>query len=210
MRWAPLKTVGGLCVALVAACSDGAAAPFDGSTTPDAGNAGNAGTGGAGGGAGGVQGTGGVQGAGGAAGSVPSTGGAGGTGSGGGAGATAALSFATDIWPVFSQVRNPPFNYRGMGTYSGCTTASPCHGSANPGARLNMIDAGMAYSALVNVASTTSLCATGGATVRVIPGDPDRSCLVQFYVGRLKDDLKWVDQAEIDLVRRWIADGARP
>ena len=158
-------------------------------------------------GTGGVQGTGGVLGTGGTAG-APSTGGTGGTGGGAGA---AALSFAADIWPVISEVRNPPFVYRGMGTYTGCTTAtSPCHSATNPGARLDMRDVNTAYNALVNVASATSLCAAGGGTIRVIPGDPDRSCLVLFYQGRLKDDLQWVDQAEIELVRRWIAQGARP
>jgi hypothetical protein len=95
--------------------------------------------------------------------------------------------------------------------YTGCTTAtSPCHSAASPGARLDMRDVNTAYNALVNVASATSLCAAGGGTIRVIPGDPDRSCLVLFYQGRLKDDRQWVDQAEIDLVRRWIAEGARP
>src|SRR5262245_9537256 len=192
MRWAPVNGLGGLCVVFAAACSDGAASPADGSTTPDGG--GTAGTGG------GQPSTGGTGGA---------RGGAGGA-SGGGGGGAATLSFAADIWPVFNQTRNPPFDYRGQGTYSGCTAASPCHGSGSPGAGLRMFDSSTAYSALVNVASTTSLCGAAGATTRVIPGNPDQSCLVAFYVGRLKDDLKWVDQSEIDLVRRWIADGARP
>ncbi len=193
MRWAPLRNVGGLCIAFLAACSDGAA-----SSTPDAGSGGSGGTGGTA--AGGTTGGGGAGG---------TTGGGGAVGTGGGAG-TAALSFAADIWPVFNQTRNPPFDYRGQGTYSGCTAASPCHGSGSPGAGLSMMSSSTAYGALVNVASRTSLCAAAGGTTRVVPGDPDRSCLVQFYVGRLKDDLQWVGEAEIDLVRRWIAEGARP
>ena len=143
----------------------------------------------------------------GAGGAGGAAGGAG--GAAGGAGA-ASLSFEADIWPVFNAVRNPPFVYRGMGSYSGCTTNGVCHGGVSPGARLSMVDSDTAYAALVNVASVTSLCASGGGTVRVLPGDPDTSCLVLFYQGRLKDDLQWVDQAEIDLVRRWIAEGARP
>jgi hypothetical protein len=192
MAWAPVNRLGGLCIAFAAACGEGATSPSDGSTTP---------------GTGGTGGAGGVAGTGGDGGGPPSTGGSVGTG---GSAGTAALSFAADIWPVFDQTRNPPFDYRGQGTYSGCTTAGPCHGSASPGAGLSMIDSSTAYGALVNVASRTSLCATAGGTIRVVPGDPDRSCLIQFYVGRLKDDLKWVDQSEIDLVRRWIAEGARP
>jgi hypothetical protein len=70
-----------------------------------------------------------------------------------------------------------------------------------------MSDAETAYRALFEVASTTGLCA---GAIRVIPGDPDRSCLVLFYKGRLGEaDLKWVDDAEIELVRQWIAQGAR-
>jgi hypothetical protein len=226
MGWPLPHRLPGLCIVLLAACADGGASLPDGSTTPDGGTGGSAGTGGVqgtGGGAGaGVQGTGGgagtgVQGTGGGAGGVRGTGGGaagasstgGAMGTGGGAGGTA-LSFAADIWPVIDQVRNPVFVYRGAGSYEGCTAASPCHGTSPFGARLSMVDSNAAYAAFVNVASITSLCAAAGATVRVVPGDPDRSCLVQFYVGRLKDDLQWVGQPEIDLVRRWIAEGARP
>jgi hypothetical protein len=190
--------LGGFCIAFLAACDAGTASTSDGST------AGGAGGGGASAGAGGSAGTAGVQGTAGTTGGSAVTGGTGGSG-------TAALSFATDIWPVFSQVRNPPFDYRGLGTYAGCTTpTSPCHSAASPGAGLNMRDVDTAYGALVNVASATSLCRSGGGTTRVIPGDPDRSCLILFYQQRLKDDLQWVDQAEIELVSRWIAEGARP
>jgi hypothetical protein len=229
MRLTP-HVLSGLAAILVVACGTAATSPPDsGTADPDAaaatggaqGTGGRAqGTGGVPGTGGGAQGTGGVQGTGGGAqgtGGVQGTGGratstggvtgTGGGGGGGGGGGSVALSFRTDIWPVFSQMRQPPFVYRGAGSYSGCTAASPCHGSASPGARLSLRDADTAYAALVNVASTTSLCA---GTVRVIPGDPARSCLILFYQGRLKDDLQWVEQAEIELVRRWIAEGARP
>jgi hypothetical protein len=137
---------------------------------------------------------------------------AGTTGAGGATGGAGAqtLSFQDDIWPVIDQVRNPPFDYRGLGTYTGCTTpTSPCHRAASPGAQLSMTDAATAYANLISVASVTSLCRSAGGTTRVIPGNPDQSCLILFYQGRLKDDLQWVSQAEIDLVRRWIAEGAR-
>jgi hypothetical protein len=188
---APLNRLGGLSLAVfLAACGEGAATtpgPGPGGAGPDSGVGGDQGTGGA-------AGTGGRS-------STAGTGGA-----GGGAGSTA-LSFQADIWPVFDQVRQPAFVYRGTGSYEGCTANGVCHGGATPGARLSMIDSATAYAALFEVASTTSLC---GGTIRVAPGDPDRSCLVLFYEGRLRDDLQWVDQAEIDLVRRWIAEGARP
>lgn len=182
-------------------------APGTGGAATSGGTSGTGGASGTGGtsGTGGMTTTGGTQVQGGTGGRAStSTGGT--VGTGGGAGAMA-LGFAADIWPVFSQVRQPPFVYRGMGSYQGCTAASPCHGSANPGARLSMIDSDAAYRALVQVASTSSLCA---GALRVIPGNPDGSCLVRFYQGRLKDDLQWVPQSEIELMRRWISDGARP
>ena len=189
----------GFCIVILAACDAGSASTPDGLTPgSDAAGAGAVA------GAGGTAGTAGVQGTAGATGGSTATGGTGGSGA-------AALSFAADIWPVFNEVRNPPFVYRGMGNYAGCTTAtSPCHSAASPGAGLNMRDVDTAYAALVNVASATPLCRSGGGNTRVLPGDPDRSCLILFYQQRLKDDLQWVDQAEIDLVRRWIAAGARP
>jgi hypothetical protein len=94
-----------------------------------------------------------------------------------------------------------------MGSYESCTTTGVCHGGGNPGAGLSMADSETAYAQLLNVPSTTGLC---NRTVRVVPGDPDRSCLVLFYEERLRDDLEWVNDEEVDLTRRWIAQGARP
>ena len=70
-----------------------------------------------------------------------------------------------------------------------------------------MTNAEMAYGMLLGVASTTELC---NGTTRVIAGNPAESCLILFYEGRLRDELDWVDDGEIDLVRRWIAEGALP
>jgi hypothetical protein len=140
-------------------------------------------------------------------GSGPSGGsGAGGDSASGGTGA-AALSFAADIWPVFAKIRDPVFVYRGMGSYESCVTTGVCHGGAAPGARLGMTEPVSAYDQLLDVPSESELCA---GTLRVVAGDPDASCLILFYIGRLRDDLEWVDTAEIDLVRQWIAEGALP
>lgn len=144
-------------------------------------------------------------------GSPPRTGGAGpgtgGTSGGGGGSGSQVLGFEADIWPVFDKIREPPWKYYGTGSYDGCTTGGVCHGGSNPGAGLKMTDPGSAYRAFIDVPSVSSLCA---GTIRVIAGEPDRSCLVLFYQQRLRDELNWVGQAEIDLVRRWIAQGARP
>jgi hypothetical protein len=134
-------------------------------------------------------------------------GGSGGTGSPGGSGGSQALSFRADIYPMFAMTRDPIFVYPGGSTFESCTTTGVCHGGVRPGAGLQMLDANMAYGQLLNVPSTTELC---NGTTRVIAGNPAQSCLILFYEGRLRDELDWVDNAEIDLVRRWIAEGALP
>lgn len=119
------------------------------------------------------------------------------------------LSFAKDIWPLWVATRDPVFVYRGMGSYSGCADeTAPCHGAQAPGAQLSMTDIDTAYAQMLNTASVSGLCA---GSQRVVEGDPENSCLIQFYVGRLgKEDLDWVDDAEIELMREWIRQGALP
>ena len=120
----------------------------------------------------------------------------------------APLSFASDIWPVWSMMRDPVFVYRGMGSYSGCTDVGGCHSGANAAAGLSMPDAETTYAQLIDTPSVSSLCA---GTQRVVVGDPENSCVVLFYEGRLgKEDLDWVDDAEIELMREWIRQGALP
>jgi hypothetical protein len=149
-------------------------------------------------------------------GSPQTTGGSslGGGGTGGGsagmpaAGSTArTLSFEADIWPVFALIRDPIFEYYDGSTYESCVTAGVCHGGTSPGAGLRMPDPSTAYEQLLNVPSRTSLC---DDTLRVVPGDPDQSCLILFYLQRLQTELEWVNDAEIDLVREWITQGAAP
>jgi hypothetical protein len=167
--------------------------------------AGGGGLGGAGsGGSVGDPGTGGGL-AGAGAGSAGTSGSAGAAGSGGGN--AESLSFAADIWPIFAEVRDPPFVYLTGDVYEGCTTIGVCHGGQNPGANLHMPDAETAYDELLNVPSVTGLC---DDTIRVVPGNPSDSCLILFYEGRLRDELAWVEEAEIELVRRWISGGALP
>jgi hypothetical protein len=117
------------------------------------------------------------------------------------------LSFETDIWPVFAKVRDPIFVYYDGSTYESCVTTGVCHGGTSPGAGLRMRDHEMAYSMLLDAPSRSGLC---NGTIRVVAGDPARSCLILFYETRLREELEWVDAAEIDLMRRWIAQGARP
>jgi hypothetical protein len=178
-----------------------------GAGSPSGGNSGTAGSAAGLGGSGTGGGSGGMAVSGGAGGSAGAGAGSAGAANSAGAAGAEALSFARDIWPMFDKVRDPVFVYRGMGSYEGCTATGVCHGGEDPGAELYMPDASTAYDDLLNVPALSNLC---GDTLRVIPGNPDESCLILFYVGRLKDDLQWVDEAEVDLVRRWIAEGAEP
>jgi hypothetical protein len=68
-----------------------------------------------------------------------------------------------------------------------------------------MTDASTAYSMLIDVPSTSSLC---DDTLRVVAGSPEQSCLIRFYEGRLRDELGWVSDVEINLMRSWISQGA--
>ena len=135
--------------------------------------------------------------------------GAGGTGTGGASAGSGslALSFEADIWPVFAKVRDPIFVYYDDSRYESCVTTGVCHGGATPGAQLRMPDPETAYGMLLDVPSRTGLC---NGTLRVVAGDPDQSCLILFYETRLRDELDWVGTAEIELVRQWITQGARP
>jgi hypothetical protein len=156
-------------------------------TSGSAGAPGSGGAGGLGGGDGGAGGFGGAQ-------------------AGGGSGSTV-LSFQADIWPVYVRLRDPPFVYPGAGSFSSCVDSGLCHSGPTPDAGLEMPDAETAYGMLIDVPSVSRLCAE---TIRVVPGNPVESCLILFYEGRLRNELDWVDTAEIDLMRTWIMQGALP
>jgi hypothetical protein len=190
-----------------------------GGVAPATGGAGGAGTGGGG---AGVNGGAGMTGSGGIdagsagmssagagmAGSPTGGGGAGGASATGGSGGAQALSFRADIFPVFQMTRDPEFVYPGAGSFESCVTGGVCHGGeVAPGGGLAMMDATMAYGELLGVMSESELC---NGTIRVAAGNPEQSCLIRFYEGRLRDELDWVDDDEIDLMRRWIAEGALP
>jgi hypothetical protein len=85
-----------------------------------------------------------------------------------------------------------------------------CHGgaSAQQGLRL---DAGFSYGNLLNIASPRD-----ATLIRVIPGDPDNSFIIQKLEGtqtlgaRMPDGGPYLQQSQIDLIRQWIAAGALP
>ncbi len=103
----------------------------------------------------------------------------------------------------------------------GCALSS-CHGSAAAG-RLSLVE-GRSHAQLVNVPSVKPAgCGDAGVAVprvRVMPGDPERS----FLVDKLAHDTAWLsarcqgtsmpqanpmlDAAAVQAVRTWIAQGA--
>jgi hypothetical protein len=87
---------------------------------------------------------------------------------------------------------------------------SGCHsgGGAMLGLRL---DEGFSYASLVNTPSFY-----GGTLVRVVPGDPDASFLIQklepnpSFGDRMPLTGCCLQQVTIDVIRQWIQDGAKP
>ena len=90
-----------------------------------------------------------------------------------------------------------------------CATAG-CHSGAAPPQGLNL-EAGNAFANLVDVASMQV-----PTLDRVEPGDPDNSYLIQKLEGTAAVGSQMplggaaLDQATIDGIRQWIADGANP
>ena len=87
-----------------------------------------------------------------------------------------------------------------------CATAG-CHSGANPSASLNLED-GMSYAMLVGVASTQQ-----AGTDRVDPGNPNQSYLIEKLEGPGASGQQMppgapLAQAEIDVIRQWITEGA--
>ncbi len=86
-----------------------------------------------------------------------------------------------------------------------------CHGGGTGG--LLITDAASTYAALVEVGAMGMACGPTGA-VRVVPGNPDASLIVQKLEGTqtcgaaMPKDLPSLSQTEIDRIRAWILDGA--
>ena len=108
------------------------------------------------------------------------------------------VSFADDIQPIFS----------------GSCAFSGCHGtSANPASKPMMLSAGEAYDNIVEVTA-----AELPSMFRITPGSPDESYLIHKIQGtqsdvggagaRMPRGGSPLSQATIDLIRRWVVEGA--
>ena len=102
--------------------------------------------------------------------------------------------------PVFSEIQANVFT-------PSCATAG-CHSGANPSASLNL-EAANSHAMLIGIASTQD-----AGTLRVNPGNPDMSYLIQKLEGpgvmgaRMPPNAAALAQADIDVIRQWITDGA--
>jgi hypothetical protein len=91
------------------------------------------------------------------------------------------------------------------------TCAVPgCHTGATPAQGLRLDDQ-FSYGSLVGVASPY-----GSTIFRVVPGDPDNSFLIQklegttMLGGRMPLVGCCLQQVTVDVIRKWIQDGAKP
>jgi hypothetical protein len=85
-----------------------------------------------------------------------------------------------------------------------------CHGGGAVQFGLRL-ESGASAASLINVVSPRD-----ANLVRVVPGNPDRSFLIQKLEGtqtlgdRMPQFGPYLPQASIDVIRRWISDGAKP
>lgn len=109
--------------------------------------------------------------------------------------------------PTFSSIQRDIFNSTDAAGRRACTA---CHSGAQPSAGMNLSDA-TAYTSLVNVPSRNK-----PGAVRVIPGDPTNSYLIQKIEGapgivgeRMpRTGGPYLTDNQIAIIRRWIALGA--
>jgi len=105
---------------------------------------------------------------------------------------------AGDLVPTFASIQANVFT----------PVCTGCHAGAAAPAGLRL-DAGSSYALLVGVAS-----AEVGSLQRVERGNPDNSYLIRKLEGsaavgaRMPLGGPYLDQATIDVIRQWIADGA--
>lgn len=79
-----------------------------------------------------------------------------------------------------------------------------CHGGATPDAGMSL-EAGRSYASIVGV-DTLVFCPGGK---RVVPGDPDGSCLYHLVAAGQMPPTGTLDDVLVDTIRAWIAAGAK-
>jgi len=112
--------------------------------------------------------------------------------------------------------------YESVFVESGCVGGGACHQSAMAPSKLALGDQAMAYKDLINVAAmgmnlpggTTAPNCGGTGVMRVKPGDPDNSLLVQKLEEKQKCGSAMppgggLEPEKVTLVRDWVKAGAK-
>lgn len=112
-----------------------------------------------------------------------------------------------DLEPTFSAIQRDIFNATDSAGRLACTG---CHNAANVAINGMNLTGSTAYATLVNTASVGKRGA-----IRVVPGDPDASYLVQKIEGapgivgvRMPQTPPYLTPGQIAIIRRWIELGA--
>jgi len=114
-----------------------------------------------------------------------------------------------NLEPTFASIQRDIFESADSAGRSACTQ---CHTNVgrNPSGGLNLVH-DLAYDQIVNVAS-----ARKAGAVRIIPGDPDNSYLIQKLEGKAgivgnrmpNNGPPYLTDGQILILRRWVAIGA--
>jgi hypothetical protein len=111
-----------------------------------------------------------------------------------------------DLEPTFSSIQQNIFNAPDSAGRPACTS---CHNAERLSGTMNLRE-GAAYASLVNVPSSRK-----AGAVRVVPGNPDASYLVQKIEGapdivgdRMPQRGPFLTPGQILIIRRWIELGA--
>jgi hypothetical protein len=111
--------------------------------------------------------------------------------------------------PTFSSIQHDIFESTDSSGRAACTN---CHTNVgrNPSGGLNLVH-DLAYDQIVNMAS-----ARKAGVVRIVPGDPDNSYLVQKLEGKAgivgvrmpQNGPPYLTDGQIQIIRRWVQIGA--
>jgi hypothetical protein len=112
---------------------------------------------------------------------------------------------------TFSSIQDNIFNLTDSAGRAGCINCHTNAGGRTPSSGLNLAT-GFSYDALVNRASVGK-----PGAIRVIPGDPDNSYLIQKIEGTVgivgqrmpRTGGPYLTPGQITVIRRWIAEGAK-
>jgi hypothetical protein len=111
-----------------------------------------------------------------------------------------------DLEPTFSSIQQNIFNAPDSAGRPACTS---CHNLERLSGTMNLRE-GAAYASLVNVPSSRK-----AGAVRVVPGNPDASYLIQKLEGapdivgdRMPQRGPFLTPGQIQIIRRWIELGA--